>query len=107
MITSKLARLAVMHLEHLGLEVDEVHGDVFAAQKAAVLRAVGAAGYVGDHVADMHAAVLAGIPGMGLTSGPCSRDELFAAGASRVADDLYAFEDWFGTLISVGRTGGG
>jgi phosphoglycolate phosphatase len=65
-ITSKLGRLASLHLAHLDIPVDEVHGDVFAAEKASVLRSVGATAYVGDHVADMQAGVLAGP----LTCGP-------------------------------------
>jgi len=47
--------------------------------------------YVGDHVADMVAARTAAIPGLGVTTGPCSADELWAAGASEVLGDLNGF----------------
>ena len=36
-VTSKLGRLARLHLDHLGLTVDEVAGDLFAEGKAAAL----------------------------------------------------------------------
>lgn len=93
-ITSKLGRLASLHLKHAGLAVDEVHGDVFGEEKGAVLRAVGARAIVGDHVADMHAGVVAGVHPIGVVSGPCSREELLAAGAETVLDDLRGFPAW-------------
>ncbi|MFC0507687.1 HAD family hydrolase [Micromonospora costi] len=90
-VTSKMGRLARLHLDHLGLEVDEVAGDLFAEQKAVALREHGATHYVGDHVADMVAAAAAGVPGIGVTTGPCSADELREAGADVVLDDLTGF----------------
>lgn len=107
-VTSKLGRLAALHLAHLGIPVDEVHGEVFAAEKAEVLRSLGAAAFVGDHVGDMRAGLLAGVPTLGVLSGPCSRAELLAAGATAVVEDLHAFPSWFQGMISVGpaRAGG-
>ncbi|MEV1328212.1 HAD hydrolase-like protein [Micromonospora costi] len=90
-VTSKMGRLARLHLDHLGLEVDEVAGDLFAEQKAVALRKHGATHYVGDHVADMVAAAAAEVPGIGVTTGPCSADELREAGADVVLDDLTGF----------------
>ncbi|WFF02569.1 HAD hydrolase-like protein [Micromonospora sp. WMMD964] len=90
-VTSKIGRLARLHLDHLGLEVDELAGDLFAEQKATALREHGATHYVGDHVADMVAAAAAGVPGIGVASGPCSRDELRSAGAELVLDRLTEF----------------
>ncbi|SCL37381.1 phosphoglycolate phosphatase [Micromonospora pallida] len=90
-VTSKLGRLARLHLDHLGLVVDEVAGDLFAEEKATALVAHGATHYVGDHVADMVAARTARIPGIGVTTGPCSAEELRAAGAETVLDDLTRF----------------
>jgi phosphoglycolate phosphatase len=104
-ITSKLGRLAALHLAHLDIPVDEVHGDVFAAEKASVLRSVSATAYVGDHVADMQAGVLAGVPVLGVTTGPCSAADLRAAGASAVSADLHAFPAFLRGVISVGRPG--
>ncbi|MBQ1011668.1 HAD hydrolase-like protein [Micromonospora sp. M51] len=90
-VTSKIGRLARLHLDHLGLTVDELAGDLFAEQKATALREHGATHYVGDHVADMSAAAAAGVPGIGVATGPCSRAELRAAGAEVVLDELTEF----------------
>ncbi len=90
-VTSKLGRLARLHLDHLGLTVDEVAGDLFAEEKATALRAHGATHYVGDHVADMTAARAAEVPGIAVVTGPCTAEELRAAGAEVVLDDLTGF----------------
>jgi phosphoglycolate phosphatase len=90
-VTSKIGRLARLHLEHLGLGVDELAGDLFAEQKAPALTAYDVRWYVGDHVADMVAARTAGVPGVGVATGPCSAGELRTAGAAHVLDDLTAF----------------
>ncbi|MDG4807421.1 HAD family hydrolase [Micromonospora sp. WMMD1120] len=90
-VTSKVGRLARLHLDHLGFVVDELAGDLFAEQKATALREYGATHYVGDHVADMVAAAAAGVPGIGVATGPCSRDELRSAGAAVVLDQLTEF----------------
>jgi len=90
-ITSKLGRLADLHIAHAGLDVDEVYGNVFAEEKAAVLMAVGATAMVGDHVADMRGGSVAKVHPIGVTTGPCSREDLFTAGAEIVLDDLRGF----------------
>jgi phosphoglycolate phosphatase len=90
-VTSKLGRLARLHLEHVGLEVDELAGDLFAEGKATALTAHGVRLYVGDHVGDMIAARTAGIPGIGVTTGPCDAEELRSAGAELVLGDLTGF----------------
>ncbi|MEU4554100.1 phosphoglycolate phosphatase [Micromonospora violae] len=90
-VTSKIGRLARLHLDHLGLTVDELAGDLFAEEKATALREHGATHYVGDHVADMVAAAAAGVPGIGVTTGPCSSADLRAAGAEVVLDGLTEF----------------
>ncbi|HET9516978.1 MAG TPA: HAD family hydrolase [Actinoplanes sp.] len=101
-VTAKLGRLARLHLDHLGMTVDEVVGDLFAEGKAAALTAHGAVLYVGDHVADMRAAGAAGIPGIGVTTGPCSADELRRAGAVRVIADLTGLPAALAAEIAVG-----
>ncbi|BFU47346.1 HAD family hydrolase [Krasilnikovia sp. MM14-A1004] len=90
-VTSKLGRLAELHLAHLGLRADVVAGDLFAEGKAAALVEHQVHWYVGDHVADMVAATTAGIPGVGVATGPCSVDELRAAGAGYALPDLTEF----------------
>ena len=62
-VTSKLGRLAALHLAHLGMTTDELAGDLFAEGKAAALTQHGVAWYVGDHLGDMVAARTAGVPG--------------------------------------------
>lgn len=90
-VTSKLGRLAELHLAHLGLAVDVVAGNLFAEGKAAALTANDCQIYVGDHVADMIAARTAGIPGVGVPTGPCSAEELTTHGARLVLPDLDGF----------------
>ena len=90
-VTSKLGRLAELHLRHLGVTVDAVAGDLFAEGKAAALTEHGCGVYVGDHVADMVAARTAGVPGVGVTTGPCSAEDLRAEGAEVVLGDLREF----------------
>ncbi|MET8229706.1 HAD hydrolase-like protein [Micromonospora sp. NPDC005298] len=100
-VTAKMGRLARLHLEHLGFTVDELAGDLFAEQKATALREHGATHYVGDHVADMVAAGAAGVPGIGVATGPCSPDELRAAGAEVVLDDLTGFSRALDGMIQL------
>ncbi|MCG5447079.1 HAD hydrolase-like protein [Micromonospora sp. NIE79] len=100
-VTSKIGRLARLHLDHLGLAVDELAGDLFAEQKATALREHGATHYVGDHVADMVAAAAAGVPGIGVATGPCSSDELRAAGAEVVLEELTEFPAALDRMIQL------
>jgi phosphoglycolate phosphatase len=100
-VTSKIGRLAKLHLDHLGLAVDELAGDLFAEEKATALREHGANLYVGDHVADMVAAEAAGIPGVGVATGPCSPAELSAAGAHLVLGDLTGFPAALDRIIGL------
>jgi phosphoglycolate phosphatase len=90
-VTSKIGRLARLHLDHLGMAVDELAGDLFAEGKAAALVEHGVRWFVGDHVADMAAARTAGVPGIGVATGPCSADDLRLAGAAVVIPDLSGF----------------
>jgi len=97
-VTAKKTELARLHLEHLGLHADEVHGLVWADGKAEVLRAAGAYAYAGDHVMDVAAARTAGCVAIGVPTGPCSAAELTAAGADVVLGDLRAFPAWLGQI---------
>ncbi|GAB1689032.1 HAD family hydrolase [Krasilnikovia sp. M28-CT-15] len=106
-VTSKLGRLAGLHLAHLGLHADVVAGDLFAEGKAAALVEHAVRWYVGDHVADMVAATTAGIPGVGVATGPCSVDELRAAGASHALPDLMDFPPLLREIaVGSGRAAG-
>jgi phosphoglycolate phosphatase len=93
-ITAKHGPNAVLHLERLGLAVDDVFGGAWRDGKADVLREQSATLYVGDHVHDMDAARLAGIPGVGVATGPSSTADLYTAGAAAVLDSLHEFSHW-------------
>jgi phosphoglycolate phosphatase len=90
-VTSKLGRLAHLHLDHLGLVADEVAGDLFASDKGSAILQHGVRWFVGDHEGDMIAARTAGVPGIGVATGPCTTEELWAAGAAYVLPDLTGF----------------
>jgi phosphoglycolate phosphatase len=87
-VTSKVRRLATATLDHAGLAVDHVVGDVWGADKASPLRAAAAIAFVGDHPADMVAAGRAGIAGIGVSTGSSSPAELAGAGAAVVLASL-------------------
>lgn len=93
-ITAKHGPNAQLHVDHLKLPADAVFGRVWRDGKAAVLTEQDATTYVGDHVHDMEAAALAGVTGIGVTTGPSSSDELHAAGAAVVLTSLEDFPDW-------------
>jgi phosphoglycolate phosphatase len=88
-VTAKFPRLAWLHLTHVGLPVDDLVGDLWAERKADALR--GALAYVGDHVADVRAARLAGTRAVAVATGPCPAEELWEAGADDVLSDLTCF----------------
>ena len=93
-VTAKYAPNAHLHLDALGLPVDAVHGWCYAERKAEALRAEGASVYVGDHLADILGARAAGAVAVAVATGPHSADELRAAGADVVLDDLTQFPAW-------------
>ncbi|MFI1363082.1 HAD family hydrolase [Streptomyces griseochromogenes] len=93
-VTAKYEPNAKLHLAHLGLEPDVVVGDLWAEQKAEALREYGASAYVGDHVGDVRGARAAGALSVAVATGPCDAEELRAAGADVVLDDLTAFPAW-------------
>lgn len=93
-VTAKYEPNAKSHVEHLGLEPDEVIGDLWAEAKADALRAHGASVYVGDHVGDVRGARIAEAYAVGVATGPCDERELREAGADVVLTDLTAFPEW-------------
>jgi phosphoglycolate phosphatase len=93
-ITAKHGPNAQLHIDRLKLPVGEVFGRAWREGKADVLRAQHATTYVGDHVHDMEAAQLAGVPGIGVTTGPSSAEELREAGATDVLTSLEDFPAW-------------
>ncbi len=111
-ITGKFDPNARLHLAHLGLRVDSVVGWAWAESKTVAMREHGVGVYLGDHPADMAAAVAAGAVAVGLTSGEHDADELRAAGADLVLASLGEFPSWLaayrhgvGEGMSVGLPG--
>lgn len=101
-ITAKLEANAVLSLAHVGLETDAVVGWRWGPQKTDALLEHGACLYVGDHVADVAAATAAGLPSVAVATGPCSVDELTAAGATVVMRTLEEFPSWWASARMVG-----
>ncbi|MEG8279286.1 HAD family hydrolase [Streptomyces sp. AHA2] len=93
-VTAKYEPNAKLHLAHLGIEPDAVVGDLWAEQKAQALREHDAGVYVGDHVGDVRGARAAGALSVAVATGPCSPEELRAAGADVVLGDLTEFPRW-------------
>lgn len=94
-VTAKQRELAVASLDHVGIEVDVVVGWRHGAAKGETLREHGATAYVGDHVADVDGARIAGAVSVAVASGPCSFEELTAYGADVVLRDLTSFAGWW------------
>jgi phosphoglycolate phosphatase len=94
LLTAKHAPNARLHVDRLGLRVGDVFGGAWREAKGVVLREQGATTYVGDHVHDMEAARLAGVVGIGVTTGPCTAHDLHEAGADTVLTTLQDFPAW-------------
>jgi phosphoglycolate phosphatase len=107
-ITAKYAPNARLHLDHLGLDADDLVGWAWGDGKRDALIAHGASVYVGDHTADMRSARAAfGDRGaaVGVTTGPCSAADLYAAGADVVFDSLRDFPEWLATWTADRQSG--
>jgi pyridinium-3,5-biscarboxylic acid mononucleotide sulfurtransferase len=94
-VTAKYEPFARLHLDHLGVTVDEVVGSCWAEEKGDALRRRGASVYVGDHVGDVMGARRAGALSVAVPTGPVPAEELRAAGADVVLPDLTEFPGWF------------
>lgn len=93
-VTAKYQPNAELHISHLGLDVDTVVGGLWSDGKAVALREHGAAVYVGDHLGDVRGAQAAGAVPVAVATGPVTADDLRAAGAHTVLQDLTAFPAW-------------
>ncbi|GAA4143642.1 HAD family hydrolase [Actinomadura keratinilytica] len=91
----------------LGLEVDEVVGGLFGADKGAALRRHGAGAYVGDHTGDVDAARAASATAVGVATGAFDAAALAAYGADVVLPDLLAFPGWLDGFGDGAGTGAG
>ncbi|TLF76664.1 HAD family hydrolase [Nocardia cyriacigeorgica] len=93
-VTGKYQPHAELHVDHLGWPVDVVVGELWSDGKATALREHGARVFVGDHAGDMRGARAAGAYGVGVVTGPCSAEELGAAGADVILANLTEFPAW-------------
>jgi pyridinium-3,5-biscarboxylic acid mononucleotide sulfurtransferase len=93
-VTGKYGPNAQLHLDHLGLDVDELAGWLWGAEKATALLEHGASIFVGDHLGDIEGARAANALSVAVPTGPISAEELRAAGADVVLDDLDDFPAW-------------
>jgi uncharacterized protein len=94
LITGKYAPNARLHVDALGLDVDEVIGGVWGHGKGPVLAEHGASVYVGDHVHDVEGALEAGIVSVSVLTGGCTEQELLDAGTDVVLAGLTEFPAW-------------
>jgi uncharacterized protein len=98
-VTAKYEPNARLHLDHLGIDADEVVGWRYGPAKGTALREHGATVYVGDHLADIEGARVADAVSVAVPTGPISADELRAAGADVVLADLTAFPAWLDAYL--------
>ncbi|MFJ3900192.1 HAD family hydrolase [Streptomyces sp. NPDC090025] len=106
-VTAKNEPHARRHLDHLGIEPDEVIGGLWAEGKATALRAHGAGVYVGDHLGDVRGAEAAGALSVAVATGPYTPEELRAGGADVVLTDLTDFRAWWAGHLDGGVAGNG
>jgi pyridinium-3,5-biscarboxylic acid mononucleotide sulfurtransferase len=99
LVTAKLEAHARSHVDRLGLDIDEVVGDRWGHDKGRALADHGATVYVGDHVHDIAGARAADAVAVAVATGPCSADELAAAGADVVLEDLTEFPGWLAEYV--------
>lgn len=88
-ITSRIPPVATACIEAVGIEVAAIAGGFTGVEKADPMREHGVVVYVGDHPLDMQGAIEAGIPGIGVTTGKHTAEELMASGAVCTLDDLH------------------
>jgi phosphoglycolate phosphatase-like HAD superfamily hydrolase len=98
-ITAKHPISVEPSLRAVGISGDELFTLVHGPEKAAVLRSLRAAVYVGDTPPDMAAAVQAGAHAVGVATGSFTGHDLTAAGAEVVLDSLTGFPDWYRSAI--------
>jgi pyridinium-3,5-biscarboxylic acid mononucleotide sulfurtransferase len=102
-VTGKFRPNAQLHVDHLGLDLDHLEGEVWGVGKADVLRREGVSIYVGDHVHDVEGALAAGVVSVSVLTGGCTRQELLAAGTHVVLDDLADFPAWLDEHLLTSR----
>jgi phosphoglycolate phosphatase len=100
-VTGKNPADARRTVDALGLDVDEVVGSVYGADKGGALATFGAAAYVGDHVADIAAARAGGVTSVAVATGSHTAEQLIDHGADVVLADLLQFTTWFRSWVTT------
>ncbi|PPK70522.1 HAD hydrolase-like protein [Actinokineospora auranticolor] len=101
-VTGKYEPNAARHIAQFGWHVDALVGNRWSVAKAESLREHGAAVYVGDHEGDMAGARAAGALAVGVTTGPCTAEQLRASGADAVLTSLEEFPAWLSEYLNTG-----
>lgn len=99
-ITAKHELTARLSLEGVGLSADALFTDAHGPEKSEVLKALGAAVYVGDTPADVAAAVAARVHPVGVATGEFTAEDLRAAGAAHVLSSLTDFPALYRKLVA-------
>jgi uncharacterized protein len=102
-VSAKIQPAVDAVLEHVGLDVDEAVGGLYAAAKGDALRAHGATMHVGDHPADVVGAHAAQAIAVGVTTGFHDAAALRAAGADVVLSGLLDFPAWLDVHVLEAR----
>jgi uncharacterized protein len=98
-VTAKYEPNARLHLDHLGLPVDDLVGWRWGPAKGAALAERRATIYVGDHESDMLGAKAAGAVAVGVATGPVPAADLTAVGADVVLASLDDFASWLDGFV--------
>jgi len=99
-ITAKFQPNAHRCLDAVGLRAEHVVGWRHGPAKADALIEHSALAYIGDTPPDMHAALVAGITAIGVTTGPWNAAELIGEGANFVMASLLEFPERLNALLS-------
>lgn len=105
-VSAKHAPAVHAVLSQVGLEPDEVVGDLFGADKGLAPAEHQADVYVGDHVGDMLGAAAAGAVAVAVLTGPNDRASLEGAGAAAILGGLTAFPGWLASWLAERRETG-
>ncbi|MEO5708221.1 MAG: ATP-dependent sacrificial sulfur transferase LarE [Nocardioidaceae bacterium] len=102
-VTGKYRPNAALHLDALGLDADELVGEVWGTGKGPVLVEHGASIYVGDHVHDVEGAHAAGALSVSVLTGGSTEQELRDAGTDVVLRDLTELPAWLDAHLLTQR----
>lgn len=100
-VSAKKADFVQRVLDVVSIEVDAIHGYLFAEHKGGALLEEGAQIYVGDHPGDIAAARAANAMSVVVVTGPTSEAELRDGGPDVVLQSLLDFPTWLHGLEAI------